>query len=84
MTSIIREVQGKHYEISLNELYKTRQDNNLTTDQLVSKYASRIVDGTLNRVRELEEWEVKALEVNEMFKPILDDIDDINNILKQL
>ena len=81
MSSVFKKVNGTWFEISLNELYKTRQDNNLTTDQLVEKYKSRITDGTLNRVRVLEEWEVKAQEVIE----VLGDIeDDINDILKQL
>ena len=79
--SVIKKVNGTWFEISLNELYKTRQDNNLTTDQLVEKYKARITDGTLNRVRVLEEWEVKAQEVIE----VLGDIEnDINDILKQL
>ena len=79
--SVIKKVNGTWFEISLNELYKTRQDNNLTTDQLVEKYKARITNGTLNRVRVLEEWEVKAQEVIE----VLGDIeDDINNILTQL
>lgn len=81
MSSVFKKVNGTWFEISLNELYKTRQDNNLTTDQLVEKYKARITDGTLNRVRVLEEWEVKAQEVIE----VLGDIeDDINDILKQL
>ena len=81
MSSIIKKVNGTWFEISLNELYKTRQDNNLTTDQLVEKYKARITNGTLNRVRVLEEWEVKAQEVIE----VLGDIEnDINDILKQL
>ena len=81
MSSVFKKVNGTWFEISLNELYKTRQDNNLTTDQLVEKYKSRITDGSLNRVRVLEEWEVKAQEVIE----VLGDIeDDINNILTQL
>ena len=79
--SVIKKVNGTWFEISLNELYKTRQDNNLTTDQLVEKYKARITDGTLNRVRVLEEWEVKAQEVIE----VLGDIEnDINDILRQL
>ena len=79
--SVIKKVNGTWFEISLNELYKTRQDNNLTTDQLVEKYKARITDGSLNRVRVLEEWEVKAQEVIE----VLGDIEnDINDILKQL
>lgn len=82
MSSIIRKVNDKYFEISLNELYKTRQDNNLTTDQLVEKYKGRILDGTLNRVRELEEWEVKAFEVQETLKSITEDIEDINELLK--
>lgn len=81
MSSVFKKVNGTWFEISLNELYKTRQDNNLTTDQLVEKYKSRITDGSLNRVRVLEEWEVKAQEVIE----VLGDIeDDINNVLRQL
>lgn len=81
MSSVFKKVNGTWFEISLNELYKTRQDNNLTTDQLVEKYKARITDGTLNRVRVLEEWEVKAQEVVE----VLGDIEnDINDILKQL
>ena len=79
--SVIKKVNGTWFEISLNELYKTRQDNNLTTDQLVEKYKARITDGSLNRVRVLEEWEVKAQEVIE----VLGDIEnDINDILRQL
>ena len=79
--SVIKKVNGTWFEISLNELYKTRQDNNLTTDQLVEKYKARITDGSLNRVRVLEEWEVKAQEVIE----VLGDIEnDINDILTQL
>lgn len=81
MSSVFKKVNGTWFEISLNELYKTRQDNNLTTDQLVEKYKARITDGTLNRVRVLDEWEVKAQEVVE----VLGDIEnDINDILKQL
>ena len=79
--SVFKKVNGTWFEISLNELYKTRQDNNLTTDQLVEKYKARITDGSLNRVRVLEEWEVKAQEVIE----VLGDIEnDINDILTQL
>ena len=81
MSSIFKKVNDRYFEISLNELYKTRQDNSLTTDQLVEKYKARILDGTLNRVRELEEWEVKAQEVIEILGEIEN---DINNILKQL
>jgi len=81
MSSIFKKVNDRYFEISLNELYKTRQDNSLTTDQLVEKYKARILDGTLNRVREIEEWEVKAQEVIETLGEIEN---DINNILKQL
>ena len=82
MATIIKEVQGKYYEIELNHLYKTRQDNNLTTDLLVSKYANRITDGTLNGVRELETWEVKAQEVIQILRDANQTIKDINQIYK--
>ena len=82
MATIIREVQGKFYEIRLSDLYKTRQDNNLSTELLVSKYANRITDGTLNGVRELETWEVKAQEVIQILRDANQTIKDINQIYK--
>ena len=82
MSTIIREVQGKYYEIRLSDLYKTRQDNNLSTELLVSKYATRITDGTLNGVRELETWEVKAQEVIQILRDANQTIKDINQIYK--
>ncbi|MGI9549512.1 MAG: hypothetical protein ACR2M7_06040 [Bdellovibrionales bacterium] len=82
MSTVIKLVKGEYYEIELNQLYKTRQDNNLSTDLLVSKYTNRIVDGTLNGVRKLEGWEQKAQEVIDILKQVNKDIADINTIYR--
>ena len=44
---IKRELQGQTYEIKLSSLYKTREDNSLTTNELVKKYESRIINKTI-------------------------------------
>ena len=41
------ELEGKVFKVALNDLYKTRDDNNLSTPQLVAKYSDRIKNGTL-------------------------------------
>jgi len=40
-------IDNKEYDVNVNLLYKERVDNELSTSQLVEKYESRIVNGTL-------------------------------------
>ena len=84
MSTIVRKVSDKYFEINLNNLYKTRQDNNLTVDQLVSKYTGRILDGTLNGTRELEGWEVSFAKALTVAQEINEQIDEINDTLRQI
>ncbi len=79
---IVRKVKGDYYEIETNNLYKTRQDNNLSTDLLVSKYTGRIVDGTLNGTRKLEGWEANFGETLSILDEISEQIKDINDKLR--
>ena len=40
-------LNGKEYEVNLNNLYKTREDNNLSTSELIEKYQDRIINNSL-------------------------------------
>ena len=40
-------LKGKEYEVNLNNLYKTREDNNLSTSELIEKYQDRIINKTI-------------------------------------
>ena len=40
-------LKGKEYEVNLNNLYKERVDNNLTTSELIEKYQDRIINNSL-------------------------------------
>ena len=81
---VVKKVNEKFFEINLNNLYKTRQDNNLTVDQLVSKYTVRILDGTLNGTRELEGWEVSFAKALTVAQEINEQIDEINDTLRKV
>ena len=55
---IVKEINGEFYQIESNYLYKTRDDNKLSQDELVHKYEDRIVDGTLNGVTKLKSFDI--------------------------
>ena len=40
-------LKGKEYEVNLNNLYKERVDNNLSTSELIEKYQDRIINNSL-------------------------------------
>ena len=47
MSRVRVELDGKLYDVFLDNLYKERVDNNLSTQELIVKYKNRIIDGTL-------------------------------------
>ena len=40
-------VDGKGYVVKNSDLYKSREDNELTHDELIKKYSNRIKNGNL-------------------------------------
>ena len=53
---IIKAIKGDYRELDTNDLYKVRDDNKLTTEELVEKYTDRIVYGSIpSRVLEFSE-----------------------------
>lgn len=81
MSKVIKAVGGKYREIELNNLYKNREDNKLTTEELIDKYEDRIVDGTIPS-RKIEHWEIKVQEISHILEQINKDIEHINKKLR--
>ncbi len=64
MATIIKAIKGDYRELDTNNLYKVRDDNKLTTEELIDKYEDRIVQGSIpSRVLEIREVEERRDEV---------------------
>jgi len=74
--TVIKEVNGITLEIRLNDLYRTREDNSLTVDELVKKYEKRLLEGSIPSI-ERDAWELKA-------QNVIDTLNDIGHQIKSL
>ena len=79
--TVIKEVNGVALEIRLNDLYRTREDNSLTVDELVKKYEKRLLEGSIPSI-ERDRWELKAQECIDTLNQIGHQIKSLKEIYK--
>ena len=51
-------INGVGYVVNRNDLYKTRDDNELSLQERIDKYEDRIVNGTIGDVERIESFDI--------------------------
>ena len=52
-------INGVGYVVNRNDLYKTRDDNELSLQERIDKYEDRIVNGTIGDVERIESFDIE-------------------------